>query len=67
MHPEFKAALARNKKAKAVFEGMSPSHRKEYVEWIGEAKRDETRAARLQKTIDQLIEGKSRHGKYAKC
>ena len=67
MHPEFRAALARNKKAKTAFEGMSPSHRKEYMEWIVEAKRDETRATRLKKTIEQLSEGKSRHWKYAKC
>ena len=60
------AALAKDKKAKLAFEAMSPSHRKEYMEWIGEAKRDETRATRLQKTIAQLKEKKSLNWKYAK-
>jgi len=59
-------ALARDKKAKLAFEAMSPSHRKEYMEWIGEAKRDETRATRLQKTIAQLKEKKSLNWKYGK-
>jgi len=60
------AALAKDKKAKLAFEAMSPSHRKEYMEWIGEAKRDETRATRLQKTIAQLKEKKSLNWKYGK-
>jgi len=60
------SALAKDKKAKLAFEAMSPSHRKEYMEWIGEAKRDETRATRLQKTIAQLKEKKSLNWKYGK-
>lgn len=60
----FLAALKRNKKAFATFEGFSPSHKREYVEWIVEAKREETRAARVQKTIEWLAEGKSRNWKY---
>jgi uncharacterized protein YdeI (YjbR/CyaY-like superfamily) len=56
--------LAKNKKARAVFEGFSPSHRREYVEWIDEAKRAETRARRVAQTIAWLAEGKPRNWKY---
>jgi uncharacterized protein YdeI (YjbR/CyaY-like superfamily) len=60
-----KAALARNKKAAATFDDFSYSHRKEYVEWIAEAKREETRAARLRQAIEWMAEGKQRHWKYS--
>ena len=45
-------------------EGFSPSHRREYVEWITEAKSDDTRARRLQTAIGWLEEGKPRNWKY---
>jgi uncharacterized protein YdeI (YjbR/CyaY-like superfamily) len=61
------AALKRNKAAAATFEKFSPSHRREYVEWITEAKRDETRQKRLATTLEWLAEGKSRNWKYANC
>jgi len=61
------AALKKNKKARATFEGFSPSHRREYVEWITEAKREETRAKRLATTLEWLAEGKSRNWKYMNC
>jgi uncharacterized protein YdeI (YjbR/CyaY-like superfamily) len=61
------AALKKNKAASATFERFSPSHRKEYVEWITEARRDETRARRLATTLEWLAEGKSRNWKYEKC
>lgn len=61
------AALRKNKKALATFEGFSYSHQKEYVEWITEAKRDETREKRLATTIAWLAEGKPRNWKYANC
>lgn len=60
------AALRKNRKARAVFDAFSPSHRREYVEWITEAKRDETRARRLATTIEQLVEGKGRNWRYEK-
>lgn len=62
-----KAALQKNKKALATFENFSYSHKKEYVEWITEAKRDETRELRLATTIQWLSQGKSRNWKYARC
>jgi uncharacterized protein YdeI (YjbR/CyaY-like superfamily) len=60
----FQAALTKNRKAQQTFEGFSPSHRKEYVEWITEAKREETRAQRIKTAIEWLAQGKSRNWKY---
>jgi uncharacterized protein YdeI (YjbR/CyaY-like superfamily) len=62
--PELTAALARNRKARANFEAFSPSHRRDYNEWIGEAKREETRTARVKQAVEWIAEGKSRHWKY---
>jgi uncharacterized protein YdeI (YjbR/CyaY-like superfamily) len=61
---ELAAALKKNKAAAATFEAFAPSHRKEYITWITEAKRDETRAKRLATTVECLAAGKSRHWKY---
>jgi uncharacterized protein YdeI (YjbR/CyaY-like superfamily) len=61
------AALKTKKAASATFERLSPSHRKEYIEWITEAKRDETRQRRLATALEWLAEGKSRNWKYQNC
>ena len=63
----FLAALKKNKKALATFETFSPSHKREYVEWITEAKGEDTRQRRLEQAVEWMAEGKSRHWKYAKC
>ncbi len=60
-------ALSKNKKAKAQFDKFSPSHKKEYVQWITEAKTEPTRNKRLATTIEWLAEGKSRNWKYENC
>ena len=60
----FKRALAKNAKAKATFENFSPSCQREYVEWITEAKREETRERRIATTLEWLAEGKQRNWKY---
>jgi uncharacterized protein YdeI (YjbR/CyaY-like superfamily) len=62
--PEFSAALAKNKNAAKAFHDFSPSHRREYVEWISEAKRAETREKRIQTALEWLAEGKPRNWKY---
>lgn len=62
--PEFTKALSRNAKARSVFDGFSPSHRFEYLEWIVEAKRPETRANRIAQAIQWLSQGKHRNWKY---
>lgn len=56
--------LAANPRAKEIFDAYAYSHKKEYVDWINDAKRDETRKARLEKTIEMVIEGRTRHDKY---
>jgi len=61
---ELTAALSKNKTAKAAFDKFSPSHRREYSEWIAEAKSDATRDRRIATAIEWLSEGKSRNWKY---
>lgn len=58
------AALKKNKKALANFEKYPPSHKKEYILWIEEAKREETRAKRIEQTVELVAEGKQRNWKY---
>lgn len=57
-------ALKKNKKAFHTFEEFSPSHKREYIEWITEAKTEETRVRRMETMMEWLLEGKSRHWKY---
>jgi hypothetical protein len=54
---DFAALLAANPRARAAFDALSYTHRKEYVRWITDAKRDETRQRRLQRSIDLLQQG----------
>ena len=61
------AALARNRKAQATFTGFAPSKRREYVEWLTEAKTESTRQRRLETALAWLAEGKSRNWKYENC
>ena len=65
--PEFAAALKKNKKASVVFEAFSPSCKREYVEWIAEAKREETRDKRISQAVEWIAEGKQRNWKYQNC
>jgi uncharacterized protein YdeI (YjbR/CyaY-like superfamily) len=62
--PELAAALAKNGKARASFDAFPPSHRREYVEWIVEAKREETKARRVAQAVEWIAEGKGRNWKY---
>ncbi len=62
----FLKALKKNKEALKTFEAFSNSHKKEYLEWITEAKKEETRISRIEKAIEMLSEGKSRNYKYEK-
>jgi uncharacterized protein YdeI (YjbR/CyaY-like superfamily) len=63
---DLKAALARHRKARAAFLGFSPSQRREYIEWITEAKGEDTRRRRLGTAIEWMAEGKPRNWKYQK-
>lgn len=63
---ELKSALASNKKAQLTFENFSPSQKREYTEWISEAKTEDTKNKRLETAVDWMAEGKQRHWKYQK-
>lgn len=63
----FAEALAANPVAQASFNKLAPSHRREYLEWITGAKREDTRARRIATTIEWLTEGKKRNWKYENC
>ena len=52
--PELKRALTTDKIARQNFEKLAPSHKRQFIYWITEAKRDETRARRISKTIEML-------------
>src|SRR5262245_42634040 len=60
------AALARHTTARRSFEKFPPSHKREYVEWIEGAKREDTRKRRLATAIDQIAAGKPQNWKYMK-
>jgi hypothetical protein len=62
--PALAAALRKNAKARAAYEKFSYSHKKEYVEWIAEAKTDATRDRRIATAVVWLAEGKPRNWKY---
>ena len=62
--PELAAALKKNKTAQKVWNGWSYSHKKEYSEWISEARTDATREKRLAQAVEQIAEGKDRNWKY---
>jgi uncharacterized protein YdeI (YjbR/CyaY-like superfamily) len=59
-------ALKKNKRALTTFEAFPPSHKRAYVEWIVEARSDQTRKRRLDTAIEWIAEGKPRNWKYAR-
>jgi uncharacterized protein YdeI (YjbR/CyaY-like superfamily) len=65
--PYFTAALKKNKKAKVNFDAFTYSKQKDYVDWLTEAKTEETRGRRLETSVEWLAEGKSRNWKYERC
>ena len=65
--PAFMKAIKSNKKAHATFEAFPYSKKKDYVEWITEAKTDETRDKRTKTAVEWMSEGKARHWKYENC
>jgi len=64
MPPAFRNALSKNKKAQANYEAFPPSHKREYLEWIVEAKREETRDRRIAQAVQWIAGGKARNWKY---
>jgi hypothetical protein len=62
--PEFAAAIAGSRQAAKAFAAFPPSHQRDYVDWIDEAKRDDTRARRIAQAVEWIAQGQSRHWKY---
>ena len=60
----FTRALNKNKKASEVFEKFSPSNKRDYVDWLNEAKTEETRNRRMETALEWIAEGKRRNWKY---
>ena len=67
MPDDLSAELGRYQGARERFDGMAPSHRREYLEWIVEAKRPETRTKRVAQAAEWIAEGKKRNWKYENC
>ena len=67
MHADFAAALDQAPKAKAALEAFPPSARRDYLDWISDAKQDATRNKRIATAVEWLSEGKRRNWKYEKC
>ena len=65
--PELNAALDANPAARATFDGFPPGARRDYVEWVVESKRPETRDKRIAQAVEWMAEGKKRHWKYQNC
>lgn len=59
-------ALDRTPAALATYQAFSPSQQREYVEWVTDAKRADTRARRIAQAVTWMAEGKPRHWKYRK-
>lgn len=64
MPSDLEVALGKNRKARAAFENFSPSHKREYLEWITEAKSPTTRSRRVETAVEWMSEGKPRNWKY---
>jgi bacteriocin resistance YdeI/OmpD-like protein/uncharacterized protein DUF1905 len=54
---ELEQALTRSRRARAAFEGLPPSHKKRYADWVGEAKRAQTRIRRAEEALRRLLAG----------
>ena len=59
-----KKVLSTNKTASEGFEKLSPSHQREYIAWITEAKTAQTRERRMDKALQWIVEGKGRNWQY---
>jgi len=66
MPSDFRKALVARAKAQDAFEAFSPSHKREYIEWVTAAKQEATRARRIAQAVEWIAEGKARNWKYMK-
>jgi len=67
MPEDLRMAFDGNSAARAAYESFPPSGKRDYLEWLIEAKRPETRAKRLALAVEWMAEGKRRHWKYQDC
>lgn len=67
LHPDFASALEASPKARDTLDSLPPGARRDYLEWVAEAKRDSTRSQRIATAIQWLAEGKRRNWKYETC
>ena len=67
MHPEFALAMATSRKAQATYASFPPSAQREYLEWVADAKSDDTRARRIAQAVEWMAQGKRRNWKYENC
>ena len=67
MPADFAAALAQVKAAQQHYGAFAPSKQRDYLDWVLEAKREDTRAKRIAQAVEWLAEGKSRNWKYEGC
>jgi uncharacterized protein YdeI (YjbR/CyaY-like superfamily) len=65
--PEFTAALKKSKAAATAYAAFSPFCQREYIEWIADAKRPETRDRRIAQAVEWIAHGKQRNWKYQEC
>jgi uncharacterized protein YdeI (YjbR/CyaY-like superfamily) len=63
----FAVALAKDRRAKKHFDGFAPGYQKDYIEWVGDAKRKSTRDKRIEQAVQWLRDGKHRNWKYESC
>ena len=64
MPKDFMAAISTNRRALATYEAFSPSNQRDYIEWITDAKGDDTRDRRMSQAVEWMAEGKPRNWKY---
>ena len=60
------AALKNNAAARLGYDALSPSHKREYIDWITEARRGETRKQRVANAVEWMAEGRIRNWKYVR-
>lgn len=67
MPDDFAAALARVQAAQTTFDAFPPGKQRDYLEWVLQAKREDTRTQRIAQAVEWLAQGKSRNWKYESC
>jgi hypothetical protein len=67
MHPDLKKALGRSRMAQAAFDAFPPGQQREYLEWVAQAKGEDTRARRVAQAVEWMAQGKRRNWKYETC